>query len=102
MKKASSGMTSNEVAVIFYGLAIIMFVLAMQAISQSDIWSFLSWLGLSLASAFGPKDPNFYKSPIRKWSDLNSISFSTDALSGAVLIVAFICIFIGLAGELFF
>jgi hypothetical protein len=101
MKKAKSGMRPNEVAIILYVLAIVMFVLALNAISQSDIWGFLSWLGLSLALALGPKEPDFYKSPIRKWSDLNSISFSTDALSGAILMVAFICIIVGLLGEIF-
>lgn len=102
MKGSKSTMTANKVAVVLYSIAFMMFLLAIEAISQSDIWSFLSWFSMSLFLALGPKEPDFYKSPIRKWSDLNSITFSTDALSGAILTVAFILMVVGIVGGLFF
>lgn len=102
MKSSKSTMTSKEVAVVLYSIAFIMLLLAIEAISQSEIWSFLSWFGMSLLLALGPKEPDFYKSPIRKWSDLNSITFTTDALSGAILTVAFIFMVVGIVGGFFF
>jgi uncharacterized protein with PQ loop repeat len=102
MKSLKSKMTEKEVLVILYSAAFAMFLFSMHAISINDIWGFLSSLGTSLVLALGPKDPDFYRSPIKKLDDLNNISYSTDALSGAITSVAFIFIVIGLIGKLFF
>ena len=102
MKGVKSKMTENEVAVILYSLAFVMFLLSMHALSTNDIWGFLSLLGTALMLALGPKDPEFYKSPIKSLSDLNNVSYSTDALSGAIISVACIFMIVGFIGRLFF
>lgn len=102
MKRVKSKMTENGVAVILYGIAFVMFLLSMQALSTNDTWGFLSYLGTSLMLALGPKDPDFYNSPIKKLSDLNNVSYSTDALSGAIISVACLCMIVGFVGRFFF
>lgn len=102
MKIVKSKMTENEVTVILYSLAFVMFLLSMHAISANDIWGFLSYLGTSLVLALGPKDPDFYNSRIKNLSDLNNVSYSTDALTGAIISVACIFMIVGFVGRLFF
>lgn len=77
-------------------------LIAMQGISNNDLWGFLTWMGLTFTFFFFPVDINFLNSKIERISDLNKTAVPIDIYSAIGLKMGGVLWFIGFIGQLWF
>lgn len=79
---------------------LVLFLVALSAIEQGDIWNFLLCSGCILVIVFSPKDHEYFKTKISSLNDLNKLEFHTDPLTAAFLTIAQLIIVAGGLGNL--
>lgn len=86
----------------FIVLAICSLLIAIQGISNNDLWGFLTWMGLAFIFFFFPVDINFLNSKIERISDLNKIAVPIDIYSAIGLKMGGVLWFMGFIGQIWF
>lgn len=77
-------------------------LIAIQGISNNDLWGFLTWMGLTFTFFCFPVDINFINSKIERLSDLNKTTVPIDIYSAIGLKMGGVLWFIGFIGQLWF
>jgi hypothetical protein len=81
---------------------LILFLAALSAIEQGDIWNFLLCCSCVLMILLSPKDQEYFKTKISNLNDLNKLEFHTDPLTAAFLTIAQLMMVAGMLGNLLF
>ncbi|MBU1617983.1 MAG: hypothetical protein KJ556_00860 [Gammaproteobacteria bacterium] len=99
MKNDSANKMMRQVLII---LAVCSLLIAIQGISNNDLWGFLTWMGLMFIFFFFPVDIDFLNSKIERISDLNKIAVPIDIYSAIGLKMGGLLWLIGFIGQVWF